>query len=838
MNNLKLFLLLTCFFSGSVFSLLAQEDVELKPLSTILTTLEEKFDVRFNYLETTIEGIRLVPPDAQFDLSQSLDYLNKETELTYTNLGNTFISVTANSQTFLCGYIVDKDTQEPLVSATVLANSASSVTDNSGYFELVLSGTSEMITIRYLGYKTVNRSSEYFRREGCHPIYMVAEASNLETVILTNFIVNGIDKLNDGSFELDVSRFSILPGLIEPDVLQTVQAFPGIQSVNETVSNLNIRGGTHDQNLILWDDIKMYQSGHFFGLISVFNPQITQKVSLLKNGTPSAFSDGVSGTIAMKTDEQVNSRFKGNVGINLIDADGFVDVPLGKRSSLQVAARKSISDFFKTPTYEEYFDRISQDTEVTANESSTVTNSDENFDFYDTSLRWLFQLSDKDRIRLNFITIFNELIFNENAVIDLQETSRESSVSQNSIAAGLLYERKWNESWETLLQLYNTDYKLKAENANILQNQRFLQENKVSETGARITAQYLLNDTMKFQLGGHFTETQVTNLDDVDFPRFRLLVSEVVRTYSGFTQWSYLSSNNNTSLNLGVRYNYLEKFSKSIVEPRLTFSQQFLEHFSFELAGEFKHQITSQVINFQNDFLGVEKRRWQLSNDDTIPVIQSKQGSAGFNFSNDGWLLSLDAYYKEVEGITTQSQGFQNQYEFVKTDGSYEVIGLDVMFRKQIRNATFWSSYSFMDNEYTFDSLPEVSFPSNLDITHAVTLGSTYRLKSFSLSAGLNWRTGKPTTFPRSIQEITDGEISYEDSNSSRLEDYLRVDVSALYDLQLDSVKLQAGVSVWNMLDETNQLGNYFRLNSANMPQEFIQNSLGLTTNAVIRCFF
>ena len=88
----------------------------------------------------------------------------------------------------------------------------------------------------------------------------------LSEVTISGYIVRGINKLDNGSFEIDISDFDILPGLIDTDVLQAAQAFPGIQSINETVSDINIRGGTHDQNLMLWDDIKMYQSGHFFWL--------------------------------------------------------------------------------------------------------------------------------------------------------------------------------------------------------------------------------------------------------------------------------------------------------------------------------------------------------------------------------------------------------------------------------------------------------------------------------------------------------------------------------------------------------------------------------------------
>jgi hypothetical protein len=43
--------------------------------------------------------------------------------------------------------------------------------------------------------------------------------------------------------------------LIEPDILQSVQALPGVESTN-SIANINVRGGTNDQNLVLWDNIK------------------------------------------------------------------------------------------------------------------------------------------------------------------------------------------------------------------------------------------------------------------------------------------------------------------------------------------------------------------------------------------------------------------------------------------------------------------------------------------------------------------------------------------------------------------------------------------------------
>lgn len=655
----------------------------------------------------------------------------------------------------------------------------------------------------------------------------------LSEVMVSGYIVKGINKLNNGAFEIDISDFDILPGLIDTDVLQAVQAFPGIQSSNETVSNINIRGGTHDQNLMLWDAIKMYQSGHFFGLISMFNPQITQRVSLTKNGSGTEFTDGVSGTVAMETDKEVTKDFKGNIGVNFIDANGFADVPIGEKSSLQIAARKSISDFTETPTYHNYFQRISQDTEVENNEMS-IENSDKQFDFYDASLRWVYKINDKEELRVNFITVANELAFKENTT----EESRTSRLKQNSIAGAIHYSKLWNSKWQTMFEAYETDYKLKSINANIVDAQRFLQENKVSETSLKLKAKYKINDRLQWKNGYHFVETEVTNLDDVDNPLFRLLVSEVVRTHGLFSQVSYRSKDRNTNFRSGLRYNYIDKFKKHLLEPRLSFSHKFFKHFSFEVLGEFKHQNTSQVVNFQNDFLGIEKRRWQLSNDADIPVIKSKQASFGLSYNKNGWLISTEAYYKKVKGITTQSQGFQNQYEFFKTSGNYEVKGLDFIVRKQLNQFNSWLSYAYMNNDYTFKSLPENTFPSNFDVTHSITFGTNYTSEKLKISAGLNWNSGRPKTNAVAENQISDNAINYEATNSNQLEDYLRVDVSALYDFKLSkTTKANLGLSVWNLLDKKNTINSFYRLNDG-VVNNIEQRSLEITPNMIFRVHF
>ena len=263
-----------------------------------------------------------------------------------------------------------------------------------------------------------------------------------------------------------------------------------------------------------------------------------------------------------------------------------------------------------------------------------------------------------------------------------------------------------------------------------------------------------------------------------------------------------------------------------------------LKKLNWEVLGEYKHQNTSQIINFQNDFLGIEKRRWQLSNNDDIPIIKSRQISSAISYNSNGWLFDIDGYFKTVKGITSQSQGFQNQFEFLKSKGEYEVRGIDVLVRKKINNINTWLSYSYMDNTYFFSEMSDKSFSSNYNVSHVLTIGSAYKLKNFKVSAGFNWHSGKPTTEPKKDNEIVNGNINYDLPNSTNLRDYSRVDLSAIYGLKLnDGIMADFGLSLWNVLNKENEINSFYRMNNDKV-NKTVQYSLGITTNALFRLTF
>jgi hypothetical protein len=816
----------------------SQETEKEVPLVVILNELQEKFDIHFNYASELVDAIRISKPDGGMDLSQAISFLERSTNLKFEFISDRVVVIRSISQ-MICGYIKDKDSNEPLVFATIQIGTAGTITNEEGYFQLKISGSSNNMVIRHFGYESKVVAQQLLQENPCGVLYLERADQVLPEIVVSDYLIRGLDKLNNGSIKLDFTKFSILPGQIQEDVFQALQALPGIQSVDETVSNINIRGGSHDQNLILWDGIKMYQSGHFFGMISMFNPQITQKVILRKDGTSAAFSDGVSGTISMLSDADVNSNLNGSIGANLIDVNGFVDVPLGQKVSVQIASRKALSNFFESPTYSEYFNRITRNTEI-ANNVESVSNSNIVFDFYDMSMRLLYKPSAQEHLRLNFIHTADELVFDENAQINGVQEIKQSGIEQSSIAGGLYYLKQWRPNFATEISIYETDYQLKAVNANIFQVQRFLQTNTVSETGFSALSKVNLSSNLRLDNGYTFTETKITNLDDVDNPIFRRLEGEVVRMHSIFSESHWVSSDTESTLNAGLRLNYIQKFQRFIPEPRFSFNQKLLKVFNLEILGELKHQSTSQIINFQNDFLGIEKRRWQLSNDASIPILRSRQASIGLSYKQNGWLFHGVGFFKLVKGITTQSQGFLDNYEFERVSGDYEAKGFDFLFSKQVGFWNTWLTYGFLESDYTFLPLKENPFRSNFDIRHAISSGLSFANQHFKISGGLNWRTGKPYTSTVPGNEIIDGKINFAATNNARVSDYLRFDVSALHSIQVaQNADIQVGFSIWNLLNKKNDLNSYYLLTSPQEEvQQIVQYSLGITPNAIFKIKF
>lgn len=807
------------------------------PLTEAIVWLEQEHQVKFSYRDADLAGLKVLPPSKEKSLERLLMEIGNSTQLNIQKLSNRYYSISKRTHIAICATVLDNFEQNTIPGATVevLGDTKATVTDANGNFSFSAIPRTARLQIKHVGFKTLFITAEDLGQKPCIVLAMAQNYQELEEVIVYKFLTEGLKKLGNGSIQLNTAAFGILPGLSEPDILQTIQALPGIKSVDETVSDINIRGGTNDQNLMLWDGIKMYQSGHFFGLISAFNPYLTDKVTVIKNGTSAKYGDGVSGLLDMETKNTIENTFFGGAGFNLISGDAYGQIPLTDKFAIQFSGRRSHTDFIDTPTYNTFSEKAFQDSDAAANSA---------FYFYDFTGKILYDIKDGHRLRFSLIHMNNNLNFQETNTDGVR--SNASFLDQANLSFGGYLDSDWSPTFATQLTLYYTNYQLNAISVSNNGSQRLAQNNMVIEKSAKLHSTWKLGSFLDWDNGYQLTETGIANRTQLNEPIFLNNTKGIIYNHSGYSELRYRSPDEKLVSAIGARLNFIqdkETLAAWIVEPRLNVSYAFTPLFKTELQGEFKSQTTNQLIDLEQNFLGIEKRRWVLANGNNLPITKSKQASWGLNYDKNSLYAGIEAFYKEVDGINVRTQGFQNQNQFDNEVGRYAVRGIELLINKKTDTYSTWISYTYNENNYTFNSLEPSTFPNNLDITHSVTLAGNYSYKQLKLGLGLNYRSGRPFTLPDSTAAVDDtvvpNQIIYQAPNSARLPEYFRADFSANYDFQLtDGIKASAGVSVLNLTNRRNHLNTFFRLTDTDEVERVERVSLGVTPNASFRIRF
>nr|WP_306801536.1 TonB-dependent receptor [Flavobacterium sp. H4147] len=789
-------------------------------MNKIIIDIEQQHQVSFNYLEENIAGLQLMPPKRSLSLDQKLEYLTQSTNLSFENIDNKFINIHKNKELTqkICGYVFSATDKKPIENANISLNNKAQVkTDYNGYFECIKTNTNTLL-VSHIGFLSKKVSADNSDPKNCFQIVLEPEITELKEIKASAILASGISKNTDGSFEIKPKKFGILPGLIEPDALQAMQQIPGVNSIDESVSSINVRGGTHDQNLFLWNGIRMFQTGHFFGLISVFNPNLAHTISIYKNGSSAFFGESVSSVVDISSTPETTEKNSFGAGINMINADVYGKYNLSKKSFIEISARKSITDFVETPTYKEYFNKVFQNTTITdfAQNQNVDYQSDKKFGFYDATFKYAQKIGEKDQIILDLITIQDNLeVFQSATAYDIYR-SENNTLRQQNYGGNLSWKRNWNSFNTTKINIYNSSYELLGNQRTSIGNQLVIQENTVNNNGINLENQHILNSKFSLNDGYQFNEIGVTNLERVSNPDFFRKVKDVLRTHALIVEGKYNDTISRIYFKAGTRLNYIENFKKFIIEPRIQFNYGINKNLHFELLGELKNQNSQQIIDLQKDYFGIEKRRWIIANNTSIPIQRSKQLSLSLFYKKNDWLLDIENFYKRVNGITTSSQGFQNQLEFVRTTGDYEVLGTEILVQKKMNHFLTWFSYTFNNNNYDFPNYEFQRFPNNFELIHTVSWAVMYEKNNFKIALGTKWTSGKPITSPDVSQiDFSDPVLVYHKPNNTNLHVFSQVNLSSTYKWEsVKGIQYKIGISILNILNRKNEIGEYYRISS------------------------
>ncbi|CAL2087317.1 TonB-dependent receptor plug domain-containing protein [Tenacibaculum sp. 190524A05c] len=830
------------------------------PLKQILQKLEELHQIKFSYSDDVINDKLITKVSYDDSLEDLLLKFEEQSGLIFKRATERYILVLEKKKPrpgVLCGYIKDIFSKETIegVSVYIEEKKVGVFSDENGYFELKQAEKNDILIISYGGYRTIKKAVGSIDGNNCKTFEIEEYSSELDEVLINSYLVNGISKNKDGSIAIKPQQRDILPGLTEPDILQSVQLLPGVLSPNETSSGLHIRGGTPDQNLVLFDGIRIYNPAHFFGMISAFNPYIIEEVNVLSEGVGAQYGNHVSGVVDIRTKSKVAKEISAAFGSNLTHADAFLKMPLGKKASILVSGRRSLSDFFETSTFQSLAKKVFQNTVIDQNEKNDVDqvfDKNNRFYFQDFNTKLNLEIGENDQLMLHQLFVSNKLDYR----FGLSDGSflQTDQLDVKNIGLGANWMKQWDEKLSQETTVYYSDYDLNysfigGQNVDPVFSQSSLKKNSIKEFSFKteLKNQFrknhqigygfeLINNDVAYNLGRTYSFAP-----DSDYNIEEASSSTIYALYS-----NYIYENEDKfNIRIGLRNTYFSLEKLFFVTPRIYTQVKVFPNFWANFSYEKKQQNISQIIEFSTNDFGLENYVWSLSNKNEIPILKSDQFSSGLVFRKNDWMIDVNAYHKKIDGLTSLGQSVATNANII-ANGSSTSKGINFLLKKRFNDYTSWISYSYGDTKFTFPQTNEGNpFSGNNDITHRLRWSHNYKVGNFDFSLGWVYRTGIP--FTEVLERNNNGtqEFFFGDINGRRLESYQRLDFSSTYQFNISKNKKwkgKLGVSFLNIFDRSNKLQRSFFLTNGQNSNVVLGTtdtvSLGFTPNVMFRIIY
>ncbi len=659
-----------------------------------------------------------------------------------------------------------------------------------------------------------------------------AVIENLEEIVVSGFLSKGISKSSQ-KIIISPEKVAELPGVTDADILLSLQQLPGVKSPNETATGLHVRGGTPDQNLILWDGIRMYHPGHLFGMISGFNPNIKQTVDFYNKAANPKFGERISSVIDIQTTDEISDAVKVDAGVNAIDADVYFRAPLLKKKlGFQFAARKSITEWIRTPTFNALADKVFQNT-------AFKDFNDNQFGFHDVSAKLNFASAKRNNFSVTGIAIDNHLDFNS---LDDDALPKSPLMDIRNYGSSVEWVRSYNPKLSHSLlvhySLYTFDYARTLYEPNTFES--FTKRNRIVDSGAEVNFKYAPDIDLNIDFGYQFSGNDISHSFKSRTPDLEIELDQkhlYSITHAGFLTVKYILDKWN--FNGGLRYNYYSKLDEQTFEPRL-FVERKLGDFSWQATYERKSQIARQVRESVANDLSLENYVWILSDNAEYPLQTADQYSTGIIYKTKPFLIDVDFYYKKLNGITSMSFGFLHNFDSAVQNGEGYTKGIDLLLQRSAATWRIWATYSYQDSQNRYERLNDNRyFPISSDLRHAFSLSYYKKWGDFSISTGWFLHTGRPYSELNAENEIAE-------FNRKRLPTYHRLNISGAYQFQKsDTWNGRIGFAIYNVYDNQTVISKEYErqygtigdfVNSGYKVRNY--RSLGITPNLFFRISF
>jgi hypothetical protein len=264
----------------------------------------------------------------------------------------------------------------------------------------------------------------------------------------------------------------------------------------------------------------------------------------------------------------------------------------------------------------------------------------------------------------------------------------------------------------------------------------------------------------------------------------------------------------------GLRTTYFTPTSKIYFEPRFNLTYDINNEWKLKGSVGRYYQFIKRVI--REDILQNSRDFWTLADISKLPVSLSDQLIAGFSWENNQWLVDVEAYSKNLSGLSEYSQRFNyNQRKVTFTENYFQGTGfskgVDILIQKKFGNYTGWVGYTLGEVKNKFIGYQELPYYAANDVRHEFKNVHQFKWYDWEFAVTFIFATGKPYTAPSGGYSVTllDGTvktfINVTNKNADRLPTYNRMDVSATYYMnKIFKGKGSLSLSIFNLYNKTN----------------------------------
>jgi len=701
-----------------------------------------------------------------------------------------------NAHVNIAGYVLDAKTGEPIVGASVYIEKTTIgvSTDQYGYYSISIPKGRYIMDIQSIGMKDTRRQIAVYG-EGKMNIELQGQVTTLKNVVVSAQKLSNVRSTQMGVQRLDIKTIKQVPVVFgEADLLRVIMTLPGVKSVGEASTGLNVRGGSADQNLILFNDATIYNPSHFFGLFSAFNPEVVKGVELYKSSIPARYGGRLSSVIDISGREGNKKNFAGSAGIGVLTTRLNIEGPLIKdKSSFIIGGRTTYANWLLNILPDQYKNSRASFYDLDLNISHEINkknniyltayiskdrfnlNSDTLYDYgnQNISLKWKHVFSNK--VSGVFTTGYDRYRYNIESDHDtLNAYKLNFDVNQGYFKANFNY---YVSSAHTIeFGLSSIYYTLHPGSYQPVGGKSLVVPDDVAAEQGLESAAYVSD---------HFNVTSNFSIDaGIRYSMFNYIGPQTLNTYApGLPK----EEDNITGTVTYGKGDFIKTYSgpEYRISARYSFSDSFSIKAGYNSQRQYIHVLSNTTAQAPTDI-------WKLS-DPNIKPQYGDQFSIGLykNFKSNTIETSVEVYYKRIQDYLDYKSGallVMNHHietDVINTKG--KAYGVELLIRKNTGKLNGWISYTYSRTLLKQDdpSAGEVInngeyYPANYDMPHNLTVIANYRVNHrFSVSFNTTYSTGRPITVPIGTFYYSGSlRTLYADRNSYRIPDYFRMDLA------------------------------------------------------------